>query len=359
MRTAAGSLRTVVPPVRVGVVGVGAITLRRHLPELVALDGARVVALASRRQEPAVEAARRYGVPHVFTGSDGWRALVARDDLDAILICTPNSLHFEIAVAAVRSGKHILVEKPIATTAAEARSIVSDARASRVRVMVAHPRRTDPTYLTAVRLLRESAIGRIYRYELCCATPGPDAWAPEARWFFDPAMAFGGVILDLGIHMIDLLLWLAPSPPVDVTGAMSTVEKPTSLEDQAGAVVRFEDGCLATLAVSWATRPRVRRVTVTGRSGRIVVDEDSEERPVLDLADPTTSPQRWRPPCTPLNLAGYPTSGNAEAFIASLSGRASTLTTGDEALMAMRVVDAWYRSAHTGSRCAIPRLPAA
>jgi UDP-N-acetylglucosamine 3-dehydrogenase len=335
-------------PVRIGVIGIGAISTKYHIPEFGALPGARLQAFAARNASAIRSAADQYRVPDVYDGPNGWRHLIANPAVDAVLISSPSALHAEMAVAAARAGKHLLVEKPLATTVADGRQVVAAARQAGVHGFIAHHRRMRPVYREGRRLLEAGTVGRVYRVDATLGHAGPEFWAPRAAWFFDPALAGGGAVLDLGIHMADLVLWLLGRRPASVTGFVSTVEKPTSLDDQGTAVLRFDDGCLVVLTVNWAMRPGVRRVEIVGSQGRLSLDEIADEGVVLErlLPEPLTQRTRLAPP--PTNPAGLPTNGCAAAFVAALRGEQTALATLEEGLWALAVVEAWYRAARRG-----------
>jgi UDP-N-acetylglucosamine 3-dehydrogenase len=338
-------------PIRIGVIGIGAIATRSHIPEIAALTDARIEAVASRRTETARAVAAKYEIPSVYDGEEGWHALIASPAIDAVLICSPSALHAEMAIAAGRAGKHLLIEKPLATTVADGRRVLDAVQQAGISCFVAHHRRLKPVYREGRTLLASQVIGEVYRVEATLGHGGPEAWAPGAAWFFDPERAGGGAVLDLGIHMVDTVLWLLGRLPDAVMGSVSTVEKPTKLEDQGIAILRFGSGCLATVTVSWAMRPGARRVEAFGSRGRLIMDEGAEDGVILDQVKPEPVQQRFRFPPSALNAAGFPSNGVGPAFVESLRSGTSKIATGEEGLQALAVVEAWYRSAATAALC--------
>jgi predicted dehydrogenase len=336
-------------PIRVGVIGAGQIASKQHIPELSTLPDARVQAVASRGELRAKAVAERYGVPRVYTGEHGWRRLLDEEDLDAVIISTPNALRLEIATAAARAGRHMLIEKPIAMSLADGRQIVEAARRAEVMCMVGYQRRLKPIYQEARRLLREGAIGAVHMVHATLGHAGPENWAAHADWFFEPAQAGGGAVMDLGIHMADLVVWLLGEMPVGVAGATSRVEKRPPLEDQGICRLQFAAGALGVISVSWAMRPGVRRVEITGRRGRILADEVAPDGLVVEVEEPEPARQSWRFPPPPVNPAGAARSGVATAFIRALVTGTPPPATGADGLQGLAVVEAWYQSAATGA----------
>jgi predicted dehydrogenase len=341
-------------PVRIGVIGTGAIASAQHIPELSTLPHARLQAVANRGEARAQAVAGRYGIPRVYTGEDGWRRLLDEEDIDAVVISTPNVLRVEIATAAAQAGRHLLIEKPIATSLDEGRQIVDAVRQAGVICMIGYQRRLKPIYREARRLVQADAIGPLHMIHATLGHSGPEHWAPHADWFFDPARAAGGAVMDLGIHMADLVVWLIGAMPHDVAGTVSRVEKAPPLDDQGVCTLRFPNGCLGVISVSWAMRPGMRRVEIQGRRGRIVADEVAAEGLVLQLEEPEAVQQSWRFPPTPLNPAGAPRSGVATAFVEALLAGTPPPATGEDGLQGLAVVETWYRAAETGAACAVP-----
>ena len=187
--------------VKVGLIGCGAIARRAHIPVL-QTAGAELTAFASRSLASA-EAARDEASSGVVV--DDWRSLVTRPDVDAVVICTPNSLHAPQAMAAIEAGKHVLVEKPFTVDVASADTLLAAGAAQGVVVMAAQSTRFHPQVVAARDALRRGEIGAVTAVRGVLCNAGPLAWAPDAAWFLDPALSGGGALLDLGVHLVDTL----------------------------------------------------------------------------------------------------------------------------------------------------------
>ncbi len=251
-------------PLRVGVVGLG-YAGTTHLESFAALPGVEVVALAGKEADRLASLGASHGIPHLFTD---WEDLVALDDLDVVSIGAPNALHHPIGVAALRSGKHVFCEKPLALTAAEARELVATATENDRVLEVAfnHRRRADVAW--ARRYVETEGIGRIYHarasWKRRSGIPG------LTSWFTSQALAGGGALIDLGPHVIDSVLYLMGEPRVVAVsavthgelghagyGAMDQREQMAGsgafeVEDLASALLRLEDGSSIALEISWA-----------------------------------------------------------------------------------------------------------
>ncbi|MEY2478493.1 MAG: hypothetical protein QOG87_3808 [Actinomycetota bacterium] len=252
---------------RMTVVGCGAIARRVHLPALKAA-GADVVAFASRSLASAEAAAEEWGSGHA---TDDWRAVVGRDDVDAVDICTPNRLHVEMAVTAAAAGKHVLVEKPLACTVDEVDQMIASADAAGVLLMPAHNLRFAPPLVAMRQAVANGVIGTPVAVRAAFGHGGPEGWAPEATWFRDRAQSGGGALLDLGVHMADLLRAVVHDDVVDVSASVQGGTP--GVEDAGTALLRFAGGATGTLHASWIARPGPDlQLTVLGTEATVHLD---------------------------------------------------------------------------------------
>jgi UDP-N-acetylglucosamine 3-dehydrogenase len=252
---------------RLAMVGCGAIARRAHLPALKEA-GADVVAFASRSLASAEAAAAEWGSGAV---TDDWRTTVGRDDIDGVVVCTPNRLHAEMAVAAAEAGKHVLVEKPMACTVDEADRMIEAATAAGVLLMPAHNLRFVPPFAAVRDAVADGRVGTVTSARAALGHGGPEGWAPSATWFRDAEAAGGGALLDLGVHLADLVRAVVGDDVVEVT-AMVRGGTP-GVEDSGVALLRFAGGATGSIHASWEARPGPdHQLTVFGTEGTLHVD---------------------------------------------------------------------------------------
>lgn len=239
---------------RVGIVGLG--IGRHHLRAYQQIPGVEIVALADTNPDRLKEFGEANHIPYLY---EDYQPLLARNDLDIVNICTPNALHAPIAIAAMESGKHVLCEKPLASTLADAEAMVATAeRTGRaLQVTFNHRQRGDVRALKA--MMDEGQLGRIYHAKAWWlrrnGIPG------MGSWFTQKALAGGGPLIDLGVHMLDMALFLMGEPPVrSVSGAVYAELGPHrqggagyEVEDLASAFIRMENHASLLLEASWAT----------------------------------------------------------------------------------------------------------
>lgn len=219
----------------IGIIGAGMIS-GYHIAGLRAA-GARVDWIASDSKENAQAKAHEYQIAH-YTGD--YRQLLAQEDLDAVVVATPDYTHREIAIAALEAGKPVLLQKPMARNSDECRQIISAARDTGVPLYVSFMHRYFEEVVATRALLAKGALGPIYSVRQRNATPG----ASWAAWFYRQENVGGGAMLQLGVHGIDLLRYLF-GEIVAVKAATALVKEERRLDDGTVVVPDNEDLILA------------------------------------------------------------------------------------------------------------------
>lgn len=311
-----------------GVIGCGAIARRQHIPAFVQA-GAAVTAFASRTEMSAQAAADEAGGGAVCAD---WRELLARDDVDAVTICTPNASHAEHALAAIEAGKHVLVEKPFTVTVAEADQVIAAARARDVFVMTAHSMRFAAPVVAMRKALQDMAIGTVTSVEATMCHAGPAAWAPEAVWFLDRTRAGGGALLDLGVHLVDTLRFLLDDEFTHVTALLDG----EPVEQDAFVMFGTAGGVKGTLHAGWRSSAGMRIVlALTGTTGSLVFDDRG-----LRLHRPTVESQQL-----PLDAPG---DSPQAAFLRAIAAGRAVSPNAEDGRAAVCVVQASYLAAAEG-----------
>ena len=230
-------------PVRVGVVGTGAISQVVHVPILSEREDVELMALADSDPHKAEALSRRFGVPLVLDAED----LLCSDELEAVFLCTPNDLHEEMAIAALEAGKHVFVERPLASTSAGAARVVEAARRSGRLLSIGMPHRFRPEVTALRSFVAGGELGDVYAVRGTWMTR-PVA-APGPGWRQSRKTAGGGALVDLGIPALDLCLWLVGFP--EMTRVSCVLPKGDSeVEDAAMLMAESADGMALTLEVS-------------------------------------------------------------------------------------------------------------
>ncbi len=268
-------------PIGIALIGVGWAGNRHALGYRALADRGRVVAVMDTRLGIAQERARQWGVP--FATAD-LAAALARPDVQAVDICLPHTLHAAVAEAALRAGKHVLVEKPFAISLPEADAMVEAAARARRILMVAENVRYDAGYLRMTELIAAGMIGVPFLCRICRDHHMHDALRARPWFFTDPT---GGIMWSGGIHDIEtvrMLMGDVPIREVYATAARKTLAAMTT-DDTSVGIFRMDGGGVAILSESFSTHApngeRIR-VEVFGPLGSLMTDGDG----VLTIVTP-------------------------------------------------------------------------
>jgi len=327
--------------VGVAMLGAGYIA-EYHLAGLAASGGASVRVIAGRGDRNASALARRFGIRDVVTD---WRKALDRQDVDAVVIATPDDTHEAVAIAAAEARKAILLQKPMAGSVEGARRILDAAKRNGVDLQVSFMHRFFGEVEQARAWLRDGVIGRVHGVRLRNATPGPD-WSD---WFFDRNRVGHGVVDQLGVHGIDLALTLVGS--IDNVSARTATLVPrrtlrdgrtidVGICDSAWAIYGFAGGAMGSHEMSMIEARGCDRfrMELYGEQGTLWLR--SERGPIAVYA-PARFGDGWHTPALPEAPMG---ARQHAAWLDGVTGRGPRLSTADEALRGMQVVDAIARS---------------
>lgn len=348
---------------KVGVIGLGVGSL--HVGAYVASPNVDLVGICDINPERLKLAGEQHGVPR-----DRWMEsiddLLAVPGLEAVNVALPNDLHAPVTIRALQAGLHVLCEKPLARTAAEAQSMVDAAAAAKKKLMVCfnYRYRADARWLKA--LATEGRMGEVYF--------GKAAWQrntgiPGAGgWFTQKARSGGGPMIDLGVHVLDLALWLMGHPtPVSVSGqtfskfgprgkkAWVNIDRPGAVggfdvEDLAAGFVRLADGRALAIETSWASHTAAGRddysVTLYGDEGggELAVRNYSQNDTVTFFTEQGGQSVDLRPKLT----AGGGHQLAIQHFVDCVRADKTPDSPGEQGVVLMKIIDALYESARTG-----------
>ncbi|GHO52730.1 oxidoreductase [Ktedonobacter sp. SOSP1-85] len=352
--------------VRVGVIGLGfgGETILRAYSNLPQVE---VVALAGLEEDRLELLGKNYQVPHLYRF---YEELLERDDLDAVSIGVPNFLHAPIALAALERGLHVLCEKPLAHTLKDAEAMVEAAtKANRVlQVVFNHRERGDVHVLK--RYIDEGKLGKIYYAKAYWmrrrGIPG------VGSWFVNKEKSGGGPLIDLGVHMLDMALYLLDEPEIKTLSATTYSELGSkgvgfnlnagkheksnnyNVEDLATAFMRLSTGATLTLEASWATHSSFGDdygIILYGTEGgaEIKVQNYSTEDTLRIYTDVAGAPATINPRVS----RGEYHQAVARQFIENINSGNWSLHNGSEGLRRARVIDACYTSAQQGREVAL------
>lgn len=348
----------------IGVIGCG--IGQWHLDGFALEPRARVVAIAGLDTDRCVQLAHKFDIPNVYSD---YHELLANPDVEAVSVAVPNNLHHPIAMAAIKAGKHVLMEKPLARNDVEGAEMVAAAQAAGVNLSIIFNRRSRTDMRILENHIAAGGLGDIYHAKAF--------WLRRSRvpglggWFTKKDQAGGGPLIDLGVHVLDMVLHLMGSPKVLAVSAATYAEiapqgkgqwtgnrfKTTEgqtfeVEDMATAFLRLEGGKTLNLDVSWALYTSATDdfgVTLYGNKGgaELYVAEYATTG-TLKLISSVGGADATIAPIFEVEPASAGHAAVIHDWIDQLLGGEKKAPSGEEGLDRTRIIDAIYASAEQG-----------
>ncbi|HOL91947.1 MAG TPA: Gfo/Idh/MocA family oxidoreductase [Clostridiales bacterium] len=335
----------------IGIIGCGSIAIARHVPEYHARNDCVIIGYYDPKPERAVKLAGQYG-GKVF---DSLEELLADREIDAVSVCTSNKYHAPVTIAALKAGKHVLCEKPIATSVNEAQEMVDTARKTGKFLMIGHNQRLAPAHVRAKEILKTGELGRILTFRTTFGHGGPESWSQDKgrhTWFFKKDDAFIGAMGDLGVHKADLIRWLIDDEIVEVKAYVATLDKknednePIEVDDNALCLLKSKSGIYGTLTASWTYYGSEDNSTVLYCTNGVMKIYDDPEFPI-EITKKNREKVFYKVGNIQTN-ENQTASGVIDMFIDSVNRGEEPEISGEEGLAALRIVMACLESAATG-----------
>ena len=363
-------------PFNVAIIGCGAVG-QREAAAVSSIPDLRLVAISDfgpAFRHLALQMGSQYGCDTVHD----WRHLVARNDIDIVVVATPNTFHREMSIEAMKQGKHVLCEKPLTTTPEDAEEIVATAKATGAKLMTNFNHRAHDHMRRARQILDQGSIGRptFFRgrigHSRFVVGPSPesaDRFRGKSIWNLDAAQSGGGTLIDNGVHVLDLARWFMGAEFVEAQGFLThtldlceeapdgtvRLSRRSECEDNAFGLLRTADGRVASVHSSWVQWQGYLYLEIFGTHGNLVVDNDqiqgrvsthvferhgepittTIEMPALAKPDPS-----WR--------------RHLQELLDAIREERDPIPSGWDGLRAARMVDALYRSEASGKAEPIP-----
>ncbi len=331
-----------------GVIGAGSIARKRHLPELQDNPYAEIAAVCDTTLERAKEMTDLYG----GKAFKDYRALIAMKNLDAVIVCATNTTHSEMTIAALQAGKHVMCEKPMATTLEEAQAMIDAAEQSGKFLMIAHNQRLAPACIKAKQILQSGNLGKVLTFQTVFGHPGCEYWAIDAgnTWFFDKSITGLGVMGDLGIHKIDLVHWLLDQEFTEAVAIAGTLNKRNAkgemidVEDNAMCLLKTDLGVLGTVTVSWTYQKEDNSTIIYCEKGVLRIYAHPEYQLIVDYSN--TEGEFHKVGEIPTNVKQVK-SGIIDCFVDSLVTNRKPEISGEEGYKALQTVLACFKAMET------------
>lgn len=336
---------------KVGIIGCGKIAQVRHIPEYVGSGKAEIVGFYDRTKERAEAMAAKFG----GRAYGSYQELLEDQTMDAVSVCVANHSHAKVTMDALRAGKHVLCEKPMATTMADSETMVALADQVGKKLVIGHNQLLAPAHKKAKRLIDEGLIGDVLTFRTTFAHGGPELWSinPGPRtWFFDKEAAVMGAMGDLGVHKIYLIQYLTGQRITEVVARFAALHKKDAsgqlirLDDNAFCIYSMENGVMGTMVASWTNYGLEDNSTILyGTKGVMRIYDDSKYSIIVELKGGERISYELEGMQTNKNQTK---SGVIDLFIESIITDTETELSGRKALDSMRAIFASIESSETG-----------
>ncbi len=331
--------------VKIGVVGLGWVAQVVHLPILLKLPEAEVVAICDRDRARARLVAEKFGLRNVYTDLN---QMLEKQELQAVIVCTSTDTHKEVTLASLKSGKDVLVEKPIARHYAEAAAMSEMAREQKRKLMVGMNHRFRPDTMILKSFIEGKELGKIF------ATKA--GWlrrrTNDSTWTLRKEKSGGGVCVDLGIVMLDMCLWMLGYPEVKRVSASNYYHKTKQVEDTSLVKLVLKNAAQIDIEVSWSMflNDDIYYCNVYGSEGSASLNplriNKELHGSLVNLA-----PSKIEPP---QHLFKRSYENELRHFLGAVRDLHPVISTADEAVQRMRIIEAIYKSARLGKEVVLP-----
>jgi predicted dehydrogenase len=330
---------------RIGIVGLGSIAQTIHLPILSKFPDVEIVAVCDLDRAKAQMVADKFNVRRYYNNFE--KMLAIEQDLDGIDICTPTRLHKDLAIAALGEKNNVLIEKPLARTSIEAEEITATAKKYHRTLMVGMNNRFRPDAMILKSFIEDNALGKLFYTKA--------GWFKklnaESAWLTKKTQSGGGVVLDLGIVMLDLAFWMMGFPEVREVSATNYSHHTKDVEDSSVVFLKMKNGSTLTIEASWSFESTSDFFYCdcfgTDGSGSLnpfrIIKRMHDN--LVNVAPASIE--------TPQSLYRKSYENELKHWIGALRGLNPIISNGEEAVQRMKIIDLIYKSAKRGKAVAI------
>ncbi len=279
--------------IKIGVIGCGSISRQRHVYEYSHNKNVEIIGYYDFKQDRAEAMAKDFG-GKVYSTVD---ELINDKNIDAVSVCVANAFHAENTIKALNAGKHVLCEKPMATSLNDCEAMIDAAKKNGKHLLIGQNQRLTPTHKKAKELISSGAYGRVISFQTTFGHGGPESWSADKSantWFFKKDAASFGSMADLGIHKLDLIRYLVGDEYASVYSKQVVLDKkfpdgtPIEVDDNSVEVLRFKNGVFGTVTTSWTVYgEEVQQTTLFLQKGIMKLYSDPQYSLIVVNADGT------------------------------------------------------------------------
>ncbi len=325
---------------RYGIVGLGRISMDHFMPGCKMSQKSQVTALISGHRDKADKVAAQYAVPSKNIYSyQNFNEIAGNKEIDAVYIALPNSMHAEYTIRAANAGKHVLCEKPMATSVKDSKAMVDACRAAGKKLMIAYRCQYEPVNLHAIQLIKDGSLGTVRAIE------SANGFVEHAgEWRLDRKLAGGGPLMDVGIYSLNACRYLTGEEPQHLEGFCSVIDQDgrfRDVEENCGWTMRFPSGVVATCNTTYGA-PMDGFIRVHGSKGVLHLEPafsyqgihlktTIKGQPPAEMSEDQQDPAQF--------------ATEADYFADCVFGNKEPKSDGEEGLRDMRYISEIYKSA--------------
>lgn len=332
---------------RIGIVGLGRVATATHIPVLKQLEDIEITACAEMNQDRISRVKQFFQIPNLFAD---YREMYDSGLVDAVYICTPPHVHFDSVTAALERGIHVLCEKPMGRNLDEAVGMTTLANERNLVLMPGFKYRYNANLQQAAGIVRSGKLGGVLQVEATFMTPGPYiSWDPKSDWYLEKEQ--GGVIYDIGVHIIELLHLLVPNEIVSVAAYADAGYHEYDTPTNVACSFSMDSGVTGTVVFGWRSSVDMTKVAIYGTGGAISVSlksfdyfnagTDPKDRIITHLKNSLTEARTVTNRILSI-IKGKEVSLNdlqqARAFVAAITRHATPPVSGENAVYVHRVL---------------------
>ncbi len=321
---------------RLAIIGLGSVAQLIHLPNIAKVNNAVVTAVAETNKGRLNAVADKFNIAERYTD---YNEMLKKSDVDAVIVATPTNTHKDVAIACLKAKKHVLVEKPLARTYAEAKPIADTAKRHKKILMVGMNLRYRPDAMILKSILSSGEIGQPMYLK--------SGWirrqSSKGKWFTRKQESGGGVIIDLGILLLDLSLWLIDFVPVTTVSTKNFSQITKTVEDTSISYLRCKNDAIINLEASWSlpAEKDTFYLNVYCTKGYASLNPFRVYRKIEEQVINLTPSQSE----SAFGLFKKSYMNELKSFLGAVTGLHPGFSSGEEALSRMKVVEAMYNSA--------------
>jgi predicted dehydrogenase len=321
------------------IVGLGRISMNHFMPGCLQAKKARVVALVSGHRDKAEKEALKYKVPQSSLYSyEDFDKIADNKDIDAVYIALPNSMHAEFSIRAAKAGKHVLCEKPMATSVVDSQSMISACRAAKTKLMIAYRCQYEPVNLQAIQVIKEGVLGTVQAIE------SANGFVERAgEWRLNKKLAGGGPLMDMGVYSLNASRYLTGEEPRYIEGFCSVIDHDgrfDEVEENVSFMIRFPSGIVASCNTTYGAQMD-GYVRVHGSKGVLQLQPAFSYEGIKLTVKPQGEPE-WSKVSNLNDPAQFTT--QADYFADCIINDEEPRTNGEEGLRDMKYIGEIYKS---------------